>query len=110
MNYSTHNEIRVSIISVLLVLHQVWCDRYNIEDNHSRYRSYPRPSQPSPGGRRFGENYGWLYQREEGYWYHPESMWRWYPNNGWRQYSRRYNNNNYNDITITVEHVTRNRH
>ncbi|XP_025201688.1 uncharacterized protein LOC112599138 [Melanaphis sacchari] len=75
-----------SIVFVLLVLHQVWCDRDDIEKSHSKYRSYPRPSRPSPGGRRFGENYGWIYHRDEGYWYHPESMWRWHPNNGWRQY------------------------
>ncbi|XP_029344549.1 glutamate-gated chloride channel isoform X3 [Acyrthosiphon pisum] len=87
-----------TIIVVLLVLHQVSCTRDDKQGYRYGYQSYPRPSRPSPGGRQFGENYGWAYHRGEGYWYHPESMWRWRPNNGWRQYPRRNNNNhNYNN-------------
>ncbi|CAI6349507.1 unnamed protein product [Macrosiphum euphorbiae] len=87
-----------SIIFVLLVLQQVSCARNDIQGYRNGYRSYPRPSRPSPGDRQFGENYGWMYHRGEGYWYHPVSMWRWRPNNGWRQYPQRNNNNhNYNN-------------
>lgn len=73
---------RFQIIALLVI--QV-CMAQNGWAEPSRNR-YPRPSDHSPGGRRFGEEHGWVYHQNEGYWYHPESMWRWHPNHGWREY------------------------
>ncbi|XP_025409035.1 uncharacterized protein LOC112682609 [Sipha flava] len=75
----------LSMIIALLVIGQVFCQNTRRRgDGRDEYRQqYPRPSRPPPGGRWFGENYGWQYQRGGDYWYHPQSVWRWQPNNGW---------------------------